>query len=75
MSRLPIKSVDAQAGVVNFFGTSPSKSYWGIFKKGNRYLVENVKEALGTPGQWYLDRPQGELIYLPRPGETRRTRW
>ncbi|MCL4178261.1 MAG: right-handed parallel beta-helix repeat-containing protein [Verrucomicrobia bacterium] len=70
MSRLPIKSVDAQAGVVNFFGTSPSKSYWGIFKKGNRYLVENVKEALGTPGQWYLDRPQGELIYLPQPGET-----
>jgi hypothetical protein len=70
MSRLPIKSVDAQAGVVSFFGTSPSKSYWGIFKKGNRYLVENVKEALGTPGQWYLDRPRGELIYLPRPGET-----
>lgn len=70
MSRLPIKSVDAPAGVVNFFGTSPSKSYWGIFKQGNRYLVENVKEALNTPGQWYLDRAQGELTYLPRPGET-----
>jgi hypothetical protein len=70
MSRLPIKSVDPQAGVVNFFGTSPSKSYWGIFKKGNRYLVENVKEALGSPGQWYLDRARGELIYLPQPGET-----
>lgn len=70
MSRLPIKSVDAAAGVVNFFGTSPSRSSWGIFRKGNRYLLENVKEALETPGQWYLDRPRGELTYLPRPGET-----
>jgi hypothetical protein len=70
MSRLPIKSVDEQAGAVTFFGASPSKSWWGIFRKGNRYLIENVKEALVTPGQWYLDRPRGELIYLPLPGET-----
>jgi hypothetical protein len=70
MSRLPIQSVNPLSGVVRFFGASPSKSYWGIFRKGNRYLVENVKEALGTPGQWYLDRPKGELIYLPLPGET-----
>lgn len=70
MSRLPVRSVDVSSNIVSFFGTSPSKSYWGIFKKGNRYLVENVKEALGTPGQWYLDRPRGELMYLPLPGET-----
>ena len=70
MSRLPIQSVDGAAGTVKFFGTSPSTSAWGIFRKGNRYLVENVKEALATPGQWYLDRPRGELTYLPRPGET-----
>ena len=33
------------------------------------YWVENVFEALDTAGQWYLDRPQGELYYLPQPGE------
>jgi len=33
------------------------------------YWVENVREALDTPGQWYLDRPQGQLTYLPRPRE------
>ena len=31
--------------------------------------MENVFEALDTPGQWYLDRPQGRLYYLPQPGE------
>ena len=33
------------------------------------YWVENVLEAMDTPGQWYLDRPGGVLYYLPRPGE------
>ncbi|MFC1451711.1 right-handed parallel beta-helix repeat-containing protein [Verrucomicrobiota bacterium] len=35
-----------------------------------RYFVENVFEALDTPGQWYLDRPAGRLYYLPLPEET-----
>ncbi|HEX2952065.1 MAG TPA: right-handed parallel beta-helix repeat-containing protein [Armatimonadota bacterium] len=35
-----------------------------------RYYVENVFEAIDTPGQWYLDRPIGMLYYLPLPGET-----
>jgi hypothetical protein len=69
MSRLPIKAVDAEKKVVSFHGTSPSKDWWGKFAKGNRYLVENVKEALRQPGQWYLDRAAGELLYLPRAGE------
>jgi hypothetical protein len=70
MSRLPIRSVDVESSVVNFFGGSPSLSWWGLFRKGNRYLIENVKEALKEPGQWYLDRPSGRLTYLPLPGET-----
>ncbi|MCP4642093.1 MAG: right-handed parallel beta-helix repeat-containing protein [bacterium] len=35
----------------------------------NPYYMENVKEAFGTPGEWHLDRPSGELAYTPRPGE------
>lgn len=70
MSRLPIRSVDAAASEVRFFGTSPSTSWWGIFHKDYRYLVENVKEALDEPGEWYLDSSSGELTYLPRAGET-----
>ena len=39
------------------------------FPKGERFLVDNVREALGEPGQWYLDRASGELTYIPMPGE------
>ncbi len=31
--------------------------------------VENAYELLGTPGQWYFDRPAALIYYVPRPGE------
>lgn len=31
--------------------------------------VENAYELLGTPGQWYLDRPARRFYYVPRLGE------
>ena len=31
--------------------------------------VENAYELLGTPGQFYFDRPAHLLYYVPRPGE------
>ena len=31
----------------------------------SRYCLENVFEALDTPGEWYLDRQAGKLFYLP----------
>ena len=39
----------------------------------NPYLAENLKEAFGKPGQWYLDRPTGTLMYTPLPDEDVRT--
>lgn len=63
-----IKEVDEDRGLVVF--RAPSL---GSLKdeRGEmaRYCVENVFEALDTPGQWYLDRPVGRLYYLPMPGE------
>ncbi len=32
-------------------------------------FVENAFELLGTPGEWYFDRPAHRLYYTPRPGE------
>jgi hypothetical protein len=32
-------------------------------------FVENAFELLGTPGEWYFDRPARLLYYTPRPGE------
>ena len=34
-----------------------------------RYYLENVFEALREPGDWYLDRTEGKVYYVPRQGE------
>jgi hypothetical protein len=70
-SRMRIKSIDPGERIVQFTGTTAGTASWIAFGKGHRYRVENVKEALSEPGQWYLDRPTGELTYIPMPGETR----
>ncbi|MFH1739416.1 MAG: right-handed parallel beta-helix repeat-containing protein [bacterium] len=69
-SRSPIAGIDADNHIVTF----AKKSTFRLenTKKGEkfaRYYVENVFEALEEPGQWYLDRPQGVLYYLPRADE------
>ena len=63
------KSIDEVAGVAVFHAQSLGslKDEKGEFA---RYFVENIFEALDTPGQWYLDRPAGRLYYLPLPNET-----
>ena len=34
------------------------------------YYLDNVFEGLSDPGEWYLDRKEGRLYYLPCKGET-----
>ena len=64
-----IKTVDAEKHAVIFTGSSPGTGDWARFTKGNRFAVENVREAFDEPGQWYLDRPSGTLTYFPKAGE------
>ncbi|MBM4030454.1 MAG: hypothetical protein FJ291_01555 [Planctomycetes bacterium] len=64
-SRLPIASVDEKEGVVTFTRKSVFKLAEDFKADPGRYYVENVAEALDTPGQWYLDRKTGVLTYLP----------
>jgi hypothetical protein len=35
---------------------------------GSRFFVENVFEELDSPGEWYLDRREGVLSYMPPAG-------
>ena len=62
------KEIDENAGVAVFRAKSLGslKDECGEFA---RYFVENIFEALDTPGEWYLDRPAGRLYYLPLPEE------
>jgi hypothetical protein len=75
MSRLPIGSIDPNPAdpatrIVTFAGRTRGPFKWCSFPQGSRFLVENVREALGTPGSWYLDDAAGTLVYCPRDGET-----
>ena len=69
-SRQKIDRVDPDERRVQFTFTSRYRYSDDFSSSGARYFIENVAEALDTPGQWYLDRPTGVLTYLPRPGET-----
>ncbi|MEA3247476.1 MAG: right-handed parallel beta-helix repeat-containing protein, partial [Gemmatimonadota bacterium] len=68
-SRLRIREVDLQERIVRFTGHPVYRiGHW--YRGGrNPYFVENVREAFGQPGEWYLDRPTGTLSYTPLPGE------
>ncbi|MEI6500374.1 MAG: right-handed parallel beta-helix repeat-containing protein, partial [Armatimonadota bacterium] len=66
-SRHWVKELDEQDNVVLF--KNPSGWPIGYWDKAGRYFVENVKEALDSPGEWYLSRAEGRLYYWPRPGE------
>jgi hypothetical protein len=69
MARMRIKSVEEATRTVNFTGATSGATWYTAFSTGNRYLLENVREALTDPGEWYLDRRSGLLTYIPKPGE------
>ena len=68
-NRLPIQEVDVEKHLVTFDRTSLFTLDDTNPPRPSVYWVENVFEALDTPGQWYLERSKGRLYYLPIPGE------
>ena len=66
IARLRLASVDEATNTV--YTTGPT--LWGFnqWGEGQRYHVENLKEALDEPGEWFLDR-SGVLYYKPLPNE------
>jgi len=62
-----IASIDEENNVVTFTGPA----VWPFERWGEkqRYHVENLREALDAPGEWYLDRKAGVLYYKPMDGE------
>ena len=60
-----ITRVDAAKGRIDF---SDSERH-GKITTGNWFWIEGVKEELDQPGEWYLDRRQGRLYYMPEAGK------
>ncbi len=66
---LKIKSVDTVHHLIVTTSTLGESGFHG-FVPGHRVVLNNVKEALNQPGQWYLDRPTSTLTYIPETGES-----
>ncbi|NUQ02126.1 MAG: right-handed parallel beta-helix repeat-containing protein, partial [Armatimonadetes bacterium] len=68
-SLVPVKAVDHATRTITF--GSPAGHPPGAFGR-KKYVVWNTREGLTQPGQWYLDRARGKVVYWPRPGEDMR---
>lgn len=62
---LPVHSVDANTGRIE-----TEKASAMTVRVDDNYIFENVKEALSLPGEWYLDRTEQKLYYIPEEGDT-----
>lgn len=69
---LAVKSVDSAARTVTFVDPSTSSLRCESSETvGARWYADNVFEALGqTPGQYYIDRAEKIVYYVPRPEDT-----
>ena len=47
----------------------PAGAFGSWSAKARTYIVWNIREGLTRPGQWYLDRERGCVVYRPRRGE------
>lgn len=63
--RMPIVKVD-EASHTATLGSDPRPSNKEV---DARYYIENVRDALDTPGEWYLDRAKHIVSYIPVQGE------
>ena len=70
-SLVGIASLDRAVGVIRF--STPAGHPPGAFgswkEQARTFVVWNTREGLTKPGQWFLDRSAGRLVYWPLPDE------
>lgn len=57
------------AADTSIYITGEGMKPWNPIATSSLFAIENVRAALDTPGEWFLER-SGTLYYRPRPGET-----
>lgn len=57
----PVESIDPAQQMITL--AQPYHHYG--YRKGQRYYALNVLTELDRPGEWYVDRQQGKLYFLP----------
>jgi hypothetical protein len=69
--KLRIQSIDTTKNIIYLTGPTDQQDFYHGFMVGHRYVVENIKDELTQPGQWFLDRSKTPwtLTYLANNGE------
>jgi len=65
-SLVGVSAMDTKSHSLTF--ANPSSHPPGAFGV-KKYVVWNIREGMTKPGQWYLDRTAGKVVYRPLPGE------
>jgi len=65
-SLVGVSAMDTESRILIF--STPSGHPPGAFGV-KKYVVWNVRQGMTKPGQWYLDRTAGKIVYWPLPGE------
>ena len=65
-SLVGVSTMDTKSHTLTF--ANPSGHPPGAFGV-KKYVVWNVREGMTKPGQWYLDRTAGKVVYRPLSGE------
>lgn len=70
-SLVGIRRWDREAGVIVFSTPAghPPGAFGGWKEQARTFVVWNVREGMTRPGQWYLDRERGLIVYWPLDGE------
>jgi len=70
-SLVGIKKWDKKKGIITFSTPSghPAGAFGNWMEKAHTFVVWNIREGMTKPGQWYLDRDNGQIVYWPLPGE------
>ncbi|MBI2421773.1 MAG: right-handed parallel beta-helix repeat-containing protein [Candidatus Hydrogenedentes bacterium] len=66
-SLMPVKSIDTAGKIVEF--TGPARWPYCQWQADQRYYIEHYFDGLDRPGEWYLNKNEGKLYYMPLPGE------
>ena len=65
-SLVGLTALDTESHTLTF--SSPTGHPAGAFGV-KTYVLWNLREGMTRPGQWYLDRTRGKVVYWPLPGE------
>ena len=65
-SLVGLSRIDRENHLLHF--SSPTGHPAGAFGVKN-YVIFNVRQGMTQPGQWYLDRQAGKVVYWPLQGE------